>query len=69
MINVKLSPTNFNVREIITWPLGDISTLKGAPLKLVDKFTDIGSSITSNKNDINTRLAKSWTANNRKSII
>ena len=37
---------------------GDISTLKGRPLKLVDKFTYLGSSVSSNKKDINTRLAK-----------
>ena len=41
---------------------GDISTLKGGPLKLVDKFTYLRSSVSSTKNDINTRLAKAWTA-------
>ena len=39
---------------------GDISTLKGGPLKLVDKFTYLGSSISSTENYINTRLAKAW---------
>ena len=34
---------------------GDISTLKGSPLKLVDKFTYFGSSISSTKNDIKTQ--------------
>ena len=33
---------------------GDISTLKGGPLKLVDKFTYLGSSVSSTKKDINT---------------
>ena len=33
---------------------GDISTLKGGPLKIVDKFTYLESSISSTKNDINT---------------
>ena len=37
---------------------GDISTLNGSSLKLVDKFTDLGSSISSTETDINTRLTK-----------
>ena len=37
---------------------GDISTLKGGPLKLVDKFTYLKSSVSSTENDINTWLAK-----------
>ena len=37
---------------------GDISTLNGNSLKLVDKFTYRGSSVSSTENDINTRLAK-----------
>ena len=41
---------------------GDISTLKGGPLKLVDKFTYRGSCVSSTKNDINMWLAKAWTA-------
>ena len=36
---------------------GDISTLKGGPLKLVDKFIYLGSNVSSTKKDINTRLA------------
>ena len=48
---------------------GDISTLKGGPLKLVDKFTHLGNSISSTENDINTRLAKAWTAVDRLSVI
>ena len=43
---------------------GDISTLNGASLKLVNKFTYLGSSISSTKNDIDVRLAKAWTAIN-----
>ena len=42
---------------------GDISTLKGVPLKLMNKFTNFGSSVSSTENDINTRLAKAWAAN------
>ena len=41
---------------------GDISTLKGGPLKLVDKFTYLGSSVSSTEKDINTWLAKAWAA-------
>ena len=48
---------------------GDITTLDGTPLKQVDKFTDLGSSVASTEKDINTRLTKAWTAINRLSII
>ena len=48
---------------------GDISTLKGTPLKLVDKFTYLGSSVESTEKDIETRLTKAWTAINRLSTI
>ena len=48
---------------------GDISTLDGTPLKVVDKFTYLGSSVASTENDIDTRLTKAWTAINRLSII
>ena len=48
---------------------GDISTLDGTPLKLVDKFTYLGSSVSSTEKDIHTRLTKAWTAINRLSII
>ena len=47
---------------------GNISTLKGGPLKQVDKSTYLGSSISSTEKDINTRLAKAWTIH-RLSII
>ena len=48
---------------------GDISTLEGTPLKLVDKFTYLGSSVESTEKEIETRLTKAWTAINRLSII
>ena len=48
---------------------GDISTLEGTPLKLVDKFTYLRSSVESTEKDIETRLTKTWTAINRLSII
>ena len=37
-------------------PRSDISTLNGSSLRLVDKFTYLGSSISSTEKDINTRL-------------
>ena len=48
---------------------GDISTLDGTPLELVDKFIYLGSSVSSTEKDIDTRLTKAWTAINRLSII
>ena len=48
---------------------GDISTLDGTPLKLVDKFTYLESSVASTEKDVETRLTKAWTAINRLSII
>ena len=48
---------------------GKISTLNGSSLKLVDKFTYLGSSVSSTETDIDTRLAKAWTAINRLSVI
>ena len=47
--------------------IGDISKLKGGPLKLVDKFTYLGSCVSSNETDINTWLA--WTAIERLSFL
>ena len=37
---------------------GDISTLDGTSLKQVDKFTYLGSSVSSTEKDIDTRLTK-----------
>ena len=48
---------------------GDISTLGGSPLKLVDKFIYLGSSVSSTEKDINTRLTKAWTAIDRLLVI
>ena len=48
---------------------GDISTLDGTSLKLVDKFTYLGSGVSSNEKDIDTRLTKAWKAIDRLSII
>ena len=48
---------------------GDISTLNGSSLKLVDKFTYLGSSVSSTETDIDTRLPKTWTTINSLSVI
>ena len=48
---------------------GDISTLNGTSLKLVDKFTYLGSSVSSTEKDIDTRLTKAWTAIDKLSVI
>ena len=44
------------------------STLGGTSLKLVDKFTYQGSSVSSTEKNIDTRLRKEWTATNRLSV-
>ena len=38
--------------------IGDISTLNGSSLKIVDKYTYLGSSVSSTETDIDTRLTK-----------
>ena len=48
---------------------GDISTLNFSSLKLVDKFTYLGSSVSSTETDINTRIAMAWIAIDRLSVI
>ena len=48
---------------------GDISTLDRTSVKLVDKFTYLGSSVSSTEKDIDTWLTKAWTAIDKLSII
>ena len=48
---------------------GDISTVGGSSLKLVDKFTYLGSSVSSIEKDTDTRLTKAWTAIDKLSVI
>ena len=48
---------------------GNIATLDGASLKLVDKFTLLGSSVSSTEKDIDRRLTKAWTAIDGLSVI
>ena len=53
----------------VTTKRATLPTLDGASLKLVDKFTYLGSSVSSTEKDIDTRLTKAWTAIDRVSII
>ena len=48
---------------------GDIYTRDGTSLRLVDKFTYLGSSFSSTEKDIDTRITNAWTAIDRLSII
>ena len=48
---------------------GDISTLNGGSLKLVDKFTYLKSNVSSMEDDISMWLVKAWTAIDRLSVI
>ena len=48
---------------------GAIPTLNGNPLKLIDRFTYLGSSVPSAESDVNMYQDKDWAANNRLSII
>ena len=53
---------NVNKKECMCFKReGAISTLSSKPLKLVDKFPYLGSNISSNKSDVEVRLAKAWT--------
>ena len=47
----------------------NIAPLDGASLKLVDKFTYLGSSVSSTEKDIDTQLTKAWTVIDRLLII
>ena len=47
----------------------DMSTLNGSSLELVDKFTYLGSSVSSTETDIDIRLAKAWRVVNRLLVI
>ena len=48
---------------------GDISTLNDSFLKLLDKFTYLGSSVSSTETNIDTRLTKAWTAIDKLLVI
>ena len=48
---------------------GNIYTLNGSSLKLVNKFSYLGSSVSSTESNINKRLEKAWTVIDRLSVI
>ena len=48
---------------------GDITKRDGTPLKLVDKFSYLGSSVSSTEKDVDTQLTKACTAIDRLTII
>ena len=48
---------------------GNISSLGGSSLKLADKFTSLGSSVSSTEKDIDKRLTKAWTAIDKLSVL
>ena len=56
------------VRNFMSKETGDISTLDGSSLKLVNKFTYLGSGVLSTEKDIDTRLTQAWTAIDKLSI-
>ena len=63
-------PVNAHKTEYMCFnQTGNISTLNSSSLKLVDKFTNLGSSVSSTDTDIDTRLAKAWTAIDKLSVI
>ena len=59
------NPLDFESNALTSRP----SQLLKTALKLVDKFTYLGSSVSSTEKDIDTRLTKAWTAIDRLSII
>ena len=69
LLQVSASISMHTRRNICFNQRGDISTLNGSSLKLVDKFSYQSSSVASTETDIDTRLAEAWTANHRLSVI
>ena len=59
---------HFNAHKM-EYQTKDLTALDGTPLKLVDKYTYLGSSVSSTEEDIDTRLTKAWTDIDRLSII
>ena len=48
---------------------GNITSSSGKVLKMVDKFTYLGSNIASTESDVNTRIGKAWATVNKLSTI
>ena len=57
------------IEYMCVYPSGEIYTLRGGSLKLVDKFNYHISSVLSTENDVNTWLARALAAINRLSVI
>ena len=68
-VGIGLHANAHNTEYICYNQTGDITTLDGTSLKLVDKFAYLGSSVSSTEKDIDTRLTKAWAAIDRLSII
>ena len=63
-------PANAHKTEYMCYnQTGDITTLVRTSLKLVDKLTYLGSSVSSTEKDIDTWLTKAWTAINKLLIV
>ena len=60
---------NANKTEYMCFKQGAISIPRGERQKLVHKFMDFGSSISSTESDVNIFLAKAWPANDGLAII
>ena len=61
----RVSASAAHKTEFMCFNQTDISALNGSSLKLVDKFTYLGSIVSSTETDIDTRLTTPWTAINR----
>ena len=56
---------NANKTELMSFKWeGAVSTQNSCPLKFVEKFTYLGSSISSSESDVSMWLTKAWTAMN-----
>ena len=66
---ISLHVNTHKTEYMCLYQTGDISTLDGSSLKLVEKFTYLGSSVSSTEKDIDTWITKAWTAIDRLSII
>ena len=66
MLPARYHDDDFNLIQVL---MLQAPSETGTPLKLGDKFTYLGSSISSTEKDIDTRLTKAWTVIDRLSII
>ena len=68
VVDIKISYPIYIYIYIYIYPEGDVSNHNGCSLKFVDKFTYLGSSVSSTESDINMQLITAWTFINRLSI-